>query len=404
MKFNTEAEAYSFYKGWSVDAMEKRAEAIKSEIADNADADLAAFNIELSGIATAKKEAEANATTDEQRGAAMPFDLNGASLETRKADYDPAGTEEYRSAFYKTLLGRKLNRAEQAAYDAVNGEKRADQFNAQADSAAVIPTQTLNEVVSKARKEGGIMAACRAFNMPSNIAIPVGTPSSNAAWHKEGAAVTTEKVEPVSVTFSANEIIKIFSISAAVQTMSIPAFEAYLTDELSACVMGCIADALINGTGSSQGTGLKTISFSAPLTKVEFTDAVAYADVTATVALLKRGYANGARWAMNNATLYKQFYGLVDANKRPIFIADPKSEEIGKILGFPVIVDDYMADDEVIFGNFNYMGYNLPNGIAIESCRYSSFKNGLIDYRALAVADCKPIVDEAFVMLGKGAE
>jgi HK97 family phage major capsid protein len=38
----------------------------------------------------------------------------------------------------------------------------------------------------------------------------------------------------------------------------------------------------------------------------------------AAVAKLKRGYANGAKWAMNNATLYNRFYGLVDENKRPI--------------------------------------------------------------------------------------
>ena len=45
------------------------------------------------------------------------------------------------------------------------------------------------------------------------------------------------------------------------------------------------------------------------------------------------------------------------------------------------------------------MGYNMPEGITIEASRESSFKKGLIDYRAMAVADCKPIVEEAFVKL-----
>ena len=102
---------------------------------------------------------------------------------------------------------------------------------------------------------------------------------------------------------------------------------------------------------------------------------------------------------MNNAALYNLFYGLVDANKRPIFIADPKNEGIGKILGFPVVVDDYLPAETVLFGNFNYMGYNLPEGITVEVSRESSFKKGLIDYRAMAIADCKPIVEEAFIKL-----
>ena len=94
---------------------------------------------------------------------------------------------------------------------------------------------------------------------------------------------------------------------------------------------------------------------------------------------------------------------MLDGNKRPIFIADPKGEAIGKILGFEVVVDDNLPADTVVFGNYHYMGYNMPQGVVIETSRESSFKSGLIDYRAMAVADCKPIVSEAFVKLTIGA-
>jgi HK97 family phage major capsid protein len=89
----------------------------------------------------------------------------------------------------------------------------------------------------------------------------------------------------------------------------------------------------------------------------------------------------------------------VDANKRPIFIADPKNEKIGKVLGFDIVVDDNLADETILFGNFNYMGFNLPEGIMVEASSQSSFKSGRIDYRATAIADCKPIVPEAFIKL-----
>ena len=104
---------------------------------------------------------------------------------------------------------------------------------------------------------------------------------------------------------------------------------------------------------------------------------------------------------MNNATLYSQVYGLVDTNGRPIFIADPKNESIGYILGKEVVIDDNIADDTIILGNFNYMGYNIPEGLMIETSRESSFKNGLIDYRAMAIADTKPLITEAFVKITK---
>lgn len=101
------------------------------------------------------------------------------------------------------------------------------------------------------------MAEARAFSMPSKIAIPIGTPSTKAAWHTEGAAVTTEKVTLSSVTFDGYEIIKIFSISAKARRMTIAAFEAYLVDELTACVMETIGDSLVNGTGSARAAAWK---------------------------------------------------------------------------------------------------------------------------------------------------
>lgn len=412
MKFKTVAEAFNFYKGKTLEEIEKRAAEIKQTIATDPAADVDALNIEAEGMEQAAAELRQDPAPAgvEFRGFKI---LESMNLETRGSyeaiEGDVFASAEYRSAFYKKLMGKDLNSREKAAFERaqqiVTAEHRTDAFNTVTNSAAVIPTQTLNEVVRKARKEGGLLSVVRSFAMPTRIAIPVGTPSDKAAWHVEGAPVTTENNIPTLVTFGAYEIIKIFSMSAATKTMSISAFESYLTDELVACVMECIADALVNGTGSGQGTGLLTgITWTTGTNAIEAdaTDGITYADVVGTVALLKRGYAGGAKWAMNNATLYNTFYGMLDGNKRPIFIADPKGEEVGKILGKEVVVDDNLPDDTIIFGNFNYMAYNMPQGVVIEVSRESSFKSGLIDYRALAIADCKPVVAEAFVKLTVG--
>ena len=404
--FKTIADAYNHYKTMTIEQIEARAAEIKNTIETDANADVAALNIEAEGME--KAAAEKRDANQDGNGSGVEFRgfnfLGGATFQGKASkeatEGDVFASVEYRNAFYKQLMGRDLSATEKAAFERaqaiVKAENRAGEFNTVTDSAAVVPTSTLNEVVKKARTMGGIMAHARGFNMPSKIAIPVGTPGSKAAWHTEGAEVAAEKATTVSVKFDGYEIIKIFSISAATKTMSVSAFEGYLVDELTACVMETIADALVNGTGANQGTGVNSgITWEDGVNQVS--GAAEYKNVVATVAKLKRGYSAGAKWAMNNATLYNVFYGMMDGNKRPIFIADPKAENIGKILGFEVIVDDNMADNEVIFGNFHYLGYNMPNGIVIEASRESSFRSGLIDYRALAIADCKPIVSEAFV-------
>lgn len=406
MEFKTIAEAFNFYRNHSIADIEKRAAEIGQIIDKDPNANIEGLNIELDGL----KEAKANIEQRSQANPGANFNpITGRDFNQgqRVPEGDIFASTEYRNAFYKTLLGQKLTDVETRAFtqamELADAERRDSVFSTTTNSAAVLPTTTLNEVISKARTMGGLISSCRNFNIPTNLSVPIGTPSSKAAWHVEGAAVDTEKPTTVNVTFAGYEIIKIFSISAAAKKMTISAFEQYMITELTNCVMETIADALVNGVGTTQGTGIlpgitwdATNSFTfAKAGSVDFTD------ITTMLGMLKQGYGAGAKFAMNNATLYNQIYSLTDANGRPIYITDLKNEGAGYILGKQVVIDDNIADDVIILGNFNYMGYNIPEGIMIEVSRESSFKSGLIDYRAMAIADTKPLVAEAFIKLSR---
>lgn len=406
MKFKTIAEAFNYYRNHSVGDIEKRAAEIGELINNNPNVDIQSLNIELEGLKQAKQNIEERSQQQPPLNLVTGMNFN---QNTQEPKGDVFASTEYRNAFFKTMLGQKLTDVEERTYkramEIVDSEKRADSFSTTTNSAAVLPTQTLNEIISKARTMGGLISNCRSFNIPTNISVPIGTPSTKASWHTEGTTVNTDNPADniAQVSFAGYEIIKIFSISAASKKMSIQAFESYIIQELTNCVMECIADSLVNGTGSQQGTGVLTgITWDS---KNSFTYAkagnVAYTDLTKMMAMLKRGYSAGASWAMSNATLYNSIYSMVDGNKRPIFIADPKNENVGYILGKPVVIDDNIEDDVILLGNFNYMGYNIPQGIIVETSRESSFKSGLIDYRAMAIADTKPLVDEAFIKLSR---
>ena len=408
MKFKTIAEAFNFYRTKTVEEMQTRAAQIATEIETNADADIDALNIELSGIKEARDNADGR--TAAKRTLSV---LESMKTETRDGfnAENVFESEEYRSAFFKTMLNQKLSDAEKRAFalGMEVAEKRNDAYNTASNSAAVLPTATLNEIIKKARTMGGLLGEARAFNIPTKISIPIGTPATKAAWHTEAAAVDSDNVTVASVAFDGYEIMKVFSISEKVRKMSIAAFESYIVDELNACVMELLDYAIVNGDGDGEGTGIesgitwvKTAGATQNEVEVAAASDLKYADVVSVVALLKRGYAAGAKWAMNNKTLYTYFYTLADDTGRPLFISDPKSETIGKILGFDVVIDDNIADGKAYLGNYaKYLGYNLPEGIVIESSRESSFKKGVIDYRAMAIADCKPLVTEAFVRLHK---
>lgn len=397
MAFETILQAYNAYKNTPAKTLEARAQAINADIAANPSADIQAYNVEL----------EAIERVIEERGQATPKPQVPEVAFTAKGKgdaQDAAATPEYRSAFFKHLQGAELTADERRAFDLVNAEKRSgDAFNNLSNAAAVIPTTTLDQIVTKARDMGGIMGISRAFNMPANISIPVATPGSAAQWHVEGQAVETEMANTVPVVFGAYEIMKVISISAATRTMSISAFESYLVDELTNSVMATLAGGMVNGTGSGQATGVVSGITWGEDNQVTFATALTYKNIIDAISMLKRGYAKNAKFVMSNKTLFQDIYGLVDENKRPIFVADPTEAGKGRILGFEAVIDDYMADHDIVLGDYRYYGFNMPAGIAVDMSRESSFKSGLVDYRALAIADAKPIVDEAFVRITKGA-
>lgn len=405
MKFKTVAEAFNHYRNMAVADMEKRAKEISDLIDSDPNADLEALNIELRGIKEARDNAELRASAQQTLDIITGMDTGRPSYEA--ATGDVVSSPEYRTAFYKHLLGRDMTDAEKAAWNRAQSEKRADAFSSVSDVAGVIPTHTLNEVISKARTMGGVLTHCRSFSVPAKTRVPVGTPLSAASWNSEGADVESGEPSIAYVDFGSFEIIKVLSISASVRKMSVAAFESYLIDELTNNVMATIANGVINGTGTGQGTGLEAGITWDSSNSVTFTGStntkLSWDDLVGAMALLKRGYANGAIFAMNNRTLYNQVYSLQDGNKRPVFIQDTQTDKVGKILGFEAVIDDNIADDAIYFGNFNYMGYNMVDGIAVEASTQSSFKSGRIDYRGMCIADCKPIVTEAFVKLYKAA-
>lgn len=399
MAFDNVMSAYNCFKNAPLKTLEARAQAINADIAGNPNADFNAYAIELEGIERAIEERGQSVPT-----VTVPEVAKTASTEKRE---DMAASPEYRSAFYKHLMGRELTEAERVAFKSVNVEHRASEFNTLSNAAAVIPTTTLDEILVKARKQGGLMSVARAFSVPSNISIPVATPGAAAQWHVEGAEVESGKASTVPVKFEGFELMRVLSLSAATQSMSISAFESYLVDELNASITSALAAAMIDGTGEGQATGIITgITWTenTNLLTVGADTPLGFTDILDCISMLPRGYGKDAKFVMSNRTLYRDVYGIADEVNRPVYLADMTAEGKGRVLGFDVVIDDFLDDHEILFGDFRYFGYNLPCGIALDVSRESSFKSGLIDYRALAIADAKPIVPEAFVRITKATE
>ena len=72
-----------------------------------------------------------------------------------------------------------------------------------------------------------------------------------------------------------------------------------------------------------------------------------------------------------------------------VVVADAQSPAKFNVLGFPVIVDDNMAEDTIVFGDFKAYKFNFAADPTVESDASVGFRSGSVVYRAMALADGK---------------
>lgn len=312
---------------------------------------------------------------------------------------DVLATPEYRSAFLRHLMGLPLNAAERAAFEQM--EQRTPLTSGSASAGAAIPTETQNEIVRRLAQIAPLIGEITLFNIPGNITVAVeNTQTTNGAIHTEGAAISEASDTLVSVNLTGYEAVKLLSISAKVKYMTVPAFETWLVDNLTDGIAYLVEDWIVNGTGSSQPTGIeKAATWTENTNKIKCAAATpTYAEVCSLIGLLPGVYDRRASFVMSKKTLWQKFMPIRDDSKAPIV----KGEGAGQfyIMGYPVHLTDKVSTlGDAYFGDLKTYYGNFADNISVDKSEHSSFRNNLTDYRGTAIFDGKPTVADGFVKM-----
>ena len=60
---------------------------------------------------------------------------------------------------------------------------------------------------------------------------------------------------------------------------------------------------------------------------------------------------------------FTDILGMEDANGNSVVLVDAQSPTKFNILGYPVIINDFVAEDTIIFGDFSYYHFNWAKGV-----------------------------------------
>lgn len=368
-----------------IDEINTRLAAIADEI-DNAAGDaLTALETEVRDLTEERKQILGEVQKRQQlRNDIAAGKIAGKIIEKKEEDkkmenrtFD-VGSAEYREAYLLNLQGRELTAEQRAAVSA----------------SAAIPTQTLNRIEAY-MEESPILSRVDMTYIPGNVTIPVEGTNADASWVAMGTAATDSADSITSISLAAYKLIKTVEITADVEAMAIDAFETWLVGALAAKIEKALDAAVFNGTGTNQATGICTTISESTGT---FTKAKAkYSDLIAIIAALPSGPARNATFVMRRALFFTDVLGIETQSGEPICHTDLESPAKYNILGYPVILDDNVPADTILFGDLKAYKLNIAKAPQVTSDDSVAFRSGSRVYRAMALADGKLATSSSFV-------
>lgn len=254
---------------------------------------------------------------------------------------EPETNLQYRNAFMEYVLRGTP----------IPAELRADANTLTSDAASVIPTELVNQIIEKFDNVGMILPLITKTSYAAGVEIPTSTVKPVAKWVSEGAGSDRQKKTTGKITFSYYKLRCEISMSMEVGTMALSAFEAKFVENVAKAMTYAIENAVINGTGSGQPTGILTATVP---DGQDISDTLTFANLAKAEGVLPVEYETGAKWCMNKKTFAKVL-GLTDQVGQPIARVN---YGIGKemertILGRDVVVSPYVADDVAFMFDFS---------------------------------------------------
>ena len=345
--------------------------------------ELEAVNQELE----ARKQAAKRLEEQRQKVAADTGKTPIAKFEEgeKKGMNHEVNSPEYREMWLRNLQG-KLNEEEQRAYAST--------------STNAVPTLVADKFFEKMKKLAPMLNEITLLRVAGNLKfVAEGVRNTATAKHVENSAMTPAADTTVSVTLGGFEFMKVIQISRTALLMSIDAFEGWMVDMLAGDIARAIDDYILND--ATNGIGALTFSTGTNQILNTATTGYTYGNVCDLIALLPAAYDAEAKFLVNKKTLYGKIAQILDSTKNPIFVPDTISGVGGRLMGYPVIVDDYVSttDNALYLGKWTDVVGNLSEDVHVDANESAGFTANAVMYRGVAVFDSKPAKGDAIVRL-----
>ena len=269
-----------------------------------------------------------------------------------------ADSKEYRAAWLKNLQGKNMS---------------AEDMRAFAVAGSPVPTMTVNAIMDVVRQHAWLMERSTTIYANSKLTYYIEGTTAEAKDHTENAAITPDVDTLVKIDLTPAEICKMVQVSDSASQMSIDVFEGWLADHLGKAIARTINKKII----SAAETAAAKVSGAISATTVQ--------------TLLGNVKGDDIALVCNNKTLYTKLLPIQDDSKNALVRFDGG---LATIYGRAVLLDDNMADNKLLAGDWSKMVCAIAEDINVK--RAYDIDTNSYKFLGVSVFDCKVGINAAF--------
>jgi len=312
--------------------------------------------------------------------------------------------ELYVQAWAKKLLKANMTEDETTLFNKVNNITNA--YTHTTSISTLIPETVVQGIQQLMMAKYPLLADVKKLNVPGNITKNkhATIASGDAAWYLEATPVADEENTFDQFTLTGHELAKAVTVSWKMQVMSVEDFIPFLQAELANRLGVALANAVTNGSGENQPTGIVTVLEAEVATPqivgYDALDGIVYADITEAVGLLHETMIEGSAIYANSKTIWNQLANILDEFGRPMFIPDVTNGGVGRMFGLIVKPEGTLAEGSVLIGNASE-GYWMNTNQQMKLVTEDHAKARATDYVAYEIVDGDVYENKAFALIKK---
>lgn len=288
---------------------------------------------------------------------------------------------EYRTAWAKTLLNRKLDKKEERALGDAVTTTATEYTSSAAETQGInngglfIPTDVRTDMLRIIEETSPFLRDVRKLAVSSNIDMPYLNAADDAEWYAELEDTKNEGAEYKSLSLTGHELAKQVEITWKLEAMAVEEFIAFITKELANKMARALATAVLYGDGDKKPTGALKDATKVTGTEVIETMINTYAQLPSEMKVGAKAYLSSA--------LAIQVVGFKDNNGNY-----PYLQGLNKTALFEVEVDPFLKDEDMIVGNPQNYVLNTVQQISVNQEKKITQRR--TTYSTYAIYDGKP--------------